>query len=95
MFLIILSVQQSRHCILPYISDKMTEYYISTLSFLIIFSWATAMAEDSTQVDKRILLDDPGTVSSQMLSLQREIQTLQTKIAEIDVHQSQIQLMNA
>ena len=53
------------------------------------------MAEDSTQVDKRILLDDPGTVSSQMLSLQREIQTLQTKIAEIDVHQSQIQLMNA
>ena len=73
----------------------MTEYYISTISFLIIFSWATAMAEDSTQVDKRILLDDPGTVSSQMLSLQREIQTLQTKIAEIDVHQSQIQLMNA
>ena len=63
--------------------------------FLVIFSWTAVMAEKSTQVDKRLLLDDPQTVSSQMLSLQREIQTLQTKITEIDVHQSQIQLLNA
>ena len=51
--------------------------------------------EEGTQVDKRLLLDDSQTVSNQMLSLQREIQTLQTKIAEIDVHQSQIQFLNA
>lgn len=63
--------------------------------FLVIFSWTAVMAEKSTQVDKRLLLDDPQTVSSQMLSLQREIQILQTKIAEIDVHQSQFQLINA
>ena len=64
--------------------------------FLVFFSWTAVMAEEEgTQVDKRLLLDDPQTVSSQMLSLQREIQTLQTKIAEIDVHQSQFQLINA
>ena len=66
-----------------------------TVLFLVFFSWTAVMAEKNTKVDKRLLLDDPLTVSSQMLSLQREIQTLQTKIAEIDVHQSQIQFLNA
>lgn len=63
--------------------------------YLVIFSCTSVMAEESTQLDKRLLLNDPQTVSNQILSLQREIQTLQIKIAEIDVHQSQIQLMNA
>lgn len=63
---------------------------------LVIFHNANIIvAQENSAVDKRLLLDDPQTVTSQMLSLQREIQTLQTKIAEIDVHQSQIQLLNA
>lgn len=64
--------------------------------FLVIFHNVNIIwAQENSAVDKRLLLDDPQTVTSQMLSLQREIQTLQTKIAEIDVHQSQIQLLNA
>lgn len=68
---------------------------LADLFFLVIFSKCIINAEDTSQVDKRLLLDDPQTATSQLLSLQREIQTLQTKIAEIDVHQSQIQLLNA
>ena len=88
LFLDLLSSDTAR---LPYTFDGMALQFL----FLVIFSWATVMAKEGTQVDKRILLDDPQIVSSQMLSLQREIQTLQTKIAEIDVHQSQIQFLNA
>ena len=44
---------------------------------------------------KSLLVGDAQTDSSQLISLQREIQTLKTKIAEVDVHQSQIQLINA
>ena len=89
LFLDLLSSDTAR---LPYTFDGMALQFL----FLVIFSWATVMAEEEgTQMDKRLLLDDSQTVSNQMLSLQREIQTLQTKIAEIDVHQSQIQLMNA
>lgn len=66
------------------------------LLFLVIFNRANIIrTQDNSQVDKRLLLDDPQTATSQLLSLQREIQTLQTKIAEIDVHQSQIQFLNA
>lgn len=68
---------------------------LADLFFLVIFSKCIINAEETSQVDKRLLLDDPQTATSQLLSLQREIQTLQTKIAEIDVHQSQIQLLNA
>lgn len=64
--------------------------------FLVIFNNANIIgSQENSAVDKRFLEDaDPQTVTSQMLSLQREIQTLQTKIAEIDVHKSQIQLLN-
>lgn len=66
------------------------------LLFLVIFNRANIIrTQEDSQVDKRLLLDDPQTATSQLLSLQREIQTLQTKIAEIDVHQSQIQFLNA
>lgn len=66
------------------------------LLFLVIFNRANIIrTQDNSQVDKRLLLDDPQTATSQLLSLQREIQTLQTKIAEFDVHQSQIQFLNA
>lgn len=66
------------------------------LLFLVIFNRANIIGtHENSQVDKRLLLDDPQTATSQLLSLQREIQTLQTKIAEIDVHQSQIQFLNA
>lgn len=66
------------------------------LLFLVIFNRANIIrTHENSQVDKRLLLDDPQTATSQLLSLQREIQTLQTKIAEIDVHQSQIQFLNA
>lgn len=65
---------------------------LADLFFLVIFSKCIINAEE---VDKRLLLDDPQTATSQLLSLQREIQTLQIKIAEIDVHQSQIQLLKA
>lgn len=68
---------------------------LADLFFLVIFSKCIIIAEEASQVDKRLLLDDPQTATSQLLSLQREIQTLQTKIAEIDVHQSQIQFLNA
>lgn len=68
---------------------------LADLFFLVIFSKCIINAEGTSQVDKRLLLDDPQTATSQLLSLQREIQTLQTKIAEIDVHQSQIQFLNA
>ena len=89
LFLDLLSSDTAR---LPYTFDGMALQFL----FLVIFSWATVMAEEEgTQMDKRLLLDDSQTVSNQMLSLQREIQTLQTKIAEIDVHQSQIQFLNA
>ena len=53
------------------------------------------MLVSAEEVDKRLLVGDTQTDSSQLISLQREIQILKTKIAEIDVHQSQIQLMNA
>lgn len=66
------------------------------LLFLVIFNRANIIGtHENSQVDKRLLLDDPQTATSQLLSLQREIQTMQTKIAEIDVHQSQIQFLNA
>lgn len=71
-------------------------FYNVVLLFLVIFNRANIIrTQDNSQVDKRLLLDDPQTATSQLLSLQREIQTLQTKIAEIDVHQSQIQFLNA
>ena len=88
LFLDLLSLDIAR---LPHTFDRMALQFL----FLVIFSWATVMAEESTQVDKRLLLDDSQAVSNQMLSLQKEIQTLQTKIAEIDVHQSQSQFLNA
>ncbi|XP_061183758.1 uncharacterized protein LOC133191974 [Saccostrea echinata] len=68
---------------------------IAVILFMVILTKVNTETEENSAAEKRLLLDDPQTVTAQMLSLQREIQTLQTKIAEIDVHQSQIQLMNA
>lgn len=66
------------------------------LLFLVIFNRVNiTRTHENSQVDKRLLLNDPQTATSQLLSLQREIQTLQIKMAEIDVHQSQIQFLNA
>lgn len=76
-------------------SINMTLGNAFTLFLVIFHSGNIIWAQENSAVDKRLLLDDPQTVTNQMLSLQREIQTLQTKIAEIDVHQSQIQLLNA
>ena len=40
-------------------------------------------------------MGDAHTDSNQLISRQREIQTMKTKLAEIDVHQLQIQFMTA
>lgn len=74
--------------------DKM-RCKLTTALFIVIFTKTNAELEDNTPPVKRLLLDDPQTVSAQMLSMQRDIQTLQTKISEIDVHQSEIQFLNA
>ena len=62
------------------------------LLFLLSFCRTSFTAEE---VNKRLLVGDAQTDSNQLISLQREIQTMKTKIAEVDVHQSQIQLINA
>lgn len=68
---------------------------LTTALFIVIFTKTNAELEDNSPAVKRLLLDDPQTVSAQMLSMQRDIQMLQTKISEIDVHQSEIQFLNA
>lgn len=55
----------------------MTEYYKSTISFLIIFSWTAVMAEEGTQVDKRILLDAGDVHQSQIQFLNAQVSQLQ------------------
>jgi prefoldin subunit 5 len=70
-------------------------HILNTVLFIVIFSNGKAEHEDNVPDVKRLLLDNPQTVLAQMLSLQRELQKLQTKITEIDVHQSQIQFLNA
>ena len=67
----------------------------SNLKLLLFLASLCRTAFPEEEVDKRLLVGDAQTDSSQLISLQREIQILKTKVAEIDVHQSQIQLMNA
>ena len=67
----------------------------SNLKLILFIASLCRTAFPEKEVDKRLLVGDAQTDSSQLISLQREIQTLKTKIVEVDVHQSQIQLMNA
>ena len=50
------------------------------------------MAFTEEEVDKRLLIGDAQTDTNLLLSLQREMQAMKLKV---DVHQSQMQLMNA
>ena len=63
---------------------------------LLLFLLSSCRTTFTTEkFNKRLLVGDAQTDSNQLISLQREIQTMKTKIAEVDVHQSQIQLINA
>ena len=64
---------------------------LKLLLFLVSFCRTTFAVDE---VEKRLLLGDQ-TDSNQLISLQREMQTLKSKIAEIDIYQSQIQLLTA
>ena len=66
----------------------------SSLLLLLFLLGSCRTTFTAEEVNKRLLVGDAQTDSSQLISLQREIQTMKTKIAEIDVHQSQIQFMN-
>ena len=62
-------------------------------SYLLLFLVSLCrMAFTEEEVDKRLLIGDAQTDTNLLLSLQREMQSLKLKV---DVHQSQMQLMNA